>query len=187
MIHCNLSVLLAERRLKISRVAADTGISRTTLTALAYNNCQGIQMNTLNSLCMYLDITPDQLLSFAPVDVSVERVAGTTEKLEALFSVRDRVQTRRCTLYGRVVCTTEGQEVKNVVVDLKHGADDFDGFAGLYVALRDLPHIFISDIETALFKQIMATVLEEYAPVGKRIETGFRVVWPTNDEGQDTD
>ena len=53
MIHCNLATLLAQRNLKISKVYQDTGISRTTLTALAYNHAQGIQFETLNTLCTY--------------------------------------------------------------------------------------------------------------------------------------
>ena len=40
----NLSVLLAERRLTVSRLAQDTGISRTTLTALATRSAKGIQI-----------------------------------------------------------------------------------------------------------------------------------------------
>ena len=46
MIACNLSVLLAERNLKISQVSKATGISRTTLTSLALNNAKGIQFDT---------------------------------------------------------------------------------------------------------------------------------------------
>lgn len=41
MILTNLKVLLAERNLSISKVSNDTGISRTTLTALSSNNCKG--------------------------------------------------------------------------------------------------------------------------------------------------
>lgn len=59
MVRCNLSVLMAERGLKISRIASDTGLSRTTLTALANNYSQGIQFDTLNTLCMYLNTTPE--------------------------------------------------------------------------------------------------------------------------------
>lgn len=69
MIRSNLSILLAERGLKITKVAKETGISRTTLTALSNNYGQGIQFDTLNTLCMYLKVTPNQLLSFVPVDI----------------------------------------------------------------------------------------------------------------------
>lgn len=179
MIHCNLSVLLAERRLKISRVAADTGISRTTLTALAYNNSQGIQMNTLNTLCIYLNITPDQLLSFAPVDVVPEAVEGTPDALKARFSIRDFWGTKACVLYGRVEISAERGQLKALAVDLTKGADNFDGYAALFAALRDLPPAFISDIETVLFKRMADTVLDEYCQVGTRIETAYRVIWPT--------
>lgn len=68
MIRCNLAVLLAERNLKISKVSEDTGISRTTLTALGANYSKGIQFETLNTLCAYLKTTPEKLISFCPVN-----------------------------------------------------------------------------------------------------------------------
>lgn len=61
MIKCRLRVLLAERDLKITQVAKDTGISRTTLTALTYNRCKGVQFDTMNKLCNYLKVSPGDL------------------------------------------------------------------------------------------------------------------------------
>ncbi len=71
MMQCNLSVLLAERNLKITKIAKETGISRTTLTSLYYNYAKGIQFDTFNTLCSYLKITPDQLILFYPYDVEI--------------------------------------------------------------------------------------------------------------------
>lgn len=72
MLKCNLAVLLAERKLKISKVSADTGISRTTLTALSGNQSQGIQFDTLNTLCSYLRITPAEFFCYAPFEFNVK-------------------------------------------------------------------------------------------------------------------
>ncbi len=71
MIYCNLAVLLAERNLKISKVASDTGISRTTLTALCQNTGKGVQTDTIDSLCMYLNIEVGDLYSFIPFNIEV--------------------------------------------------------------------------------------------------------------------
>lgn len=71
MIICNLNTLLAERNLKITKVAKDTGISRTTLTSLANNYSQGIQFETLNTLCMYLDIKPENFFEYVYFNISV--------------------------------------------------------------------------------------------------------------------
>ena len=59
----NLSMILGERLLKISFVAKETGISRTTLTNLYYKRSKSISGRVLNKLCAYLNITPDILLS----------------------------------------------------------------------------------------------------------------------------
>lgn len=62
MIKINLAVLLAERGVKITEVAKQTGISRTTLTALYYNHSKGIQWDTLDVLCQYLKVKPNDLI-----------------------------------------------------------------------------------------------------------------------------
>ncbi|MGM9578985.1 MAG: helix-turn-helix domain-containing protein [Evtepia sp.] len=73
MLVCTLSVLMAERGLKISDVSRETGISRTTLTSLSNNNCTGVQLETMNTLCRYLNVQPGELFSFEPVDVDITK------------------------------------------------------------------------------------------------------------------
>ena len=53
--------LLAERKLTITQVSKDTGISRTTLTGIYYHKGKGIQLSTMNKLCNYLRVTPGEL------------------------------------------------------------------------------------------------------------------------------
>lgn len=70
MLKSNLRVLLAERNLKITRVATDTGISRTTLTALSSNSSKMVQFDTINALCLRLKVTPAELFAYSPIDFS---------------------------------------------------------------------------------------------------------------------
>ena len=77
MVISNLDVLLAERKLKISTVSNDTGISRTTLTALSSGRAQGIQFDTLNTLCSYLRVEPSDLLMFVPYDFDISKTNCT--------------------------------------------------------------------------------------------------------------
>jgi|SRR3712207_5445366 len=70
MIGYNLSVLLAERGLNVSKVSKDTGLSRITLSALVNNTGQGIQLETMNKLCQYLKIVPGDLFIYIPFDIS---------------------------------------------------------------------------------------------------------------------
>lgn len=69
MIRNNLAILLAERSLKITRVANDTGISRNTITSTAQNDGKMIQLETINKLCQYLEIQPDQFFEYLPFDI----------------------------------------------------------------------------------------------------------------------
>ncbi len=71
MVYCNLAILMAERKVKISKVASDTGISRTTLTALYYNTGQGVQYDTASALCIYFNIEMGELFSSYPYDLFV--------------------------------------------------------------------------------------------------------------------
>lgn len=55
MINNKLSLLLAKNLKRISHVSKDTGISRTTLTALYYKKSKGITFETLDTLCRYFN------------------------------------------------------------------------------------------------------------------------------------
>ena len=69
MLISRLPSILGANHLNISKVAKDTGISRTTLTALCYGDGKGIQFDTLNALCMYLNVTVDQIIEFLPFNL----------------------------------------------------------------------------------------------------------------------
>lgn len=66
MIRTNLSVLLAERGLKAKKVSRDTGISQTTLTSLVNNTGKGIQFDTIDTLCRYLGVSPEEFFEYYP-------------------------------------------------------------------------------------------------------------------------
>ena len=66
MIKTNFAVLMAERGLKIADVYEDTGISKTTLMALAENTGKGVQFETVDKLCNYLGIELKDFFVYVP-------------------------------------------------------------------------------------------------------------------------
>lgn len=66
MIQSRLSVLMAERGLKISDLYEETGISKTTLMAIAENNGKGVQFDTVDKLCNFLGVTPCDFFDYSP-------------------------------------------------------------------------------------------------------------------------
>lgn len=68
MIKIRLAELLAERGLKISKVAKETGIARSTVTGTAQNDFKMIQLETINVLCKYLNVGVDEFFEFVPID-----------------------------------------------------------------------------------------------------------------------
>lgn len=69
LIRNRLSILLAERNLKITKVSKDTGIARSTITTIAQNDVKMIQLDTINALCIYLGVTPGDFFEFIPYDI----------------------------------------------------------------------------------------------------------------------
>lgn len=57
---------MAERGLKISDVYEATGISKTTLMAISDNTGKGIQYETMDKLCDFFNITPEQFFIYSP-------------------------------------------------------------------------------------------------------------------------
>ncbi|POH10608.1 hypothetical protein BGL37_01415 [Fructilactobacillus sanfranciscensis] len=76
MIRNRLSELLAERKIKISKIASDIpDLSRNTITSVAHNNVKMLQLNTINKLCEYLEVTPADFFEYVDYDL---KIADTT-------------------------------------------------------------------------------------------------------------
>ena len=60
----NFSAILGSRLIKISQVARDTGISRTTLTNIYYKRSTYITFAVLNKLCEYIECGVDDLFPY---------------------------------------------------------------------------------------------------------------------------
>lgn len=82
MIRNRLKELMAERGLKASRVANDIeNLSRNTINSTVNNNGKMIQFETVNSLCQYLGVTPNEFFEYLPFDVDVS-ISSDNELVE---------------------------------------------------------------------------------------------------------
>ena len=68
MIVCNLPVLLAERRMKVADVVRETGMSKTTLHKLYNGQSTRIDFETIEKLCLLLDVDVGELLKLQKID-----------------------------------------------------------------------------------------------------------------------
>lgn len=81
MIKCNLAVLLAERGLKMSDVINDTKLAKNTVRSLYYNDAKGIQFETLETLCEYLNVNPSDLIIYNPIKYTIEVTDSDSEHI----------------------------------------------------------------------------------------------------------
>lgn len=83
MVVCNLAVLAAARGVSMSKISRKTGISRVTLSALEKNNLKGVQLDTIDRICMYLQVKIEELFSVYPFNIEVCSVT-TDNNLKAI-------------------------------------------------------------------------------------------------------
>ncbi|MTV19958.1 helix-turn-helix domain-containing protein [Staphylococcus delphini] len=84
MIQSRLSVLMAERGLKISDLYEETGISKTTLMAIAENTGKGVQFDTVDKLCNFLGVTPCDFFDYSPYIVETKKSNFSEGNLEGI-------------------------------------------------------------------------------------------------------
>jgi putative transcriptional regulator len=63
MIKCHLSTLLGQKKLKVAEVARDTGVNKNTLHRLYNETATRVDMEVIEKLCLYLDISISELFS----------------------------------------------------------------------------------------------------------------------------
>ncbi|RTE45005.1 helix-turn-helix domain-containing protein [Acinetobacter junii] len=68
MIISNLAVLLAERKLKVADLVRSTGINKSTLHKLYNDESVRIDFDTIDKICIALDVGVGDLLIFKKID-----------------------------------------------------------------------------------------------------------------------
>ncbi|MEH0674030.1 helix-turn-helix transcriptional regulator [Vibrio scophthalmi] len=66
MLKCHLSKIMGEKKLKISDVSRDTGINRGTITRLYNETATRVELEVIDTLCGYFDITVAELFERIP-------------------------------------------------------------------------------------------------------------------------
>ena len=74
MIVSKLSQILRRKKLKLIDVIRATGITRPTLTSLYYGKGTGINFDTMDKLCRFLNVTPGELLVWRGKTPSVQNL-----------------------------------------------------------------------------------------------------------------
>ena len=73
MLANRLSVLLAERQLTIKKVVNDLGISRSSISNIVNNPQANIATDTIDKICNYLEVTPNDFFAYSPYNISVKK------------------------------------------------------------------------------------------------------------------
>ena len=68
MIISNLAVLLAKRKLKVADLVRSTGINKSTLHKLYNDESVRIDFETIDKICIALDVEVGDLLVFKKID-----------------------------------------------------------------------------------------------------------------------
>lgn len=101
MIKCNLAEIMLRKGVKIKDVAKSTGISRTTLTALSYNHSKGVQFDTFDKICSFLDIEPGEL--FSHFDFDYEVIEALESQNQFVFFLTLKFHLKDESFEGKVV------------------------------------------------------------------------------------
>ncbi len=193
MILCNLAVLLAERKLKIADVVKDTGISRTTLTVLYYGGGKGVQFETANTLCKYLDVDINDLFTFVPFDYKVGTVEYDvdTNKGTVILEISTRQRNEQVKLnftleLNTLPITDDNKSVSselnclNCFIASDMHESDSEGTLLLYKLTRKVPTSVKKMIKEDLFASIVSEVckittldISGDSPYKIEVETGI--------------
>lgn len=68
MIKCNLHMLMAQKRINISELNRETGISRTLLTLMHKDDVSRIDLESMNKLCAFFDCSVGDIFEYEADD-----------------------------------------------------------------------------------------------------------------------
>lgn len=154
MIKNNLAVLLAERGLKIGDAHAATGISRNTLSSFVNSKANGIQYDTLNKLCEYLDVSPGEILTYIRLEIIVLDERKSKDENSRIYDIRIKLQDEILDTYATVVANQSEEELR---LDVQFPREIFNKLSVIpkdYI-INELGEVFMNSVEEYLFNSKM--------------------------------
>lgn len=153
MILCNLPVLLAERKLKVVDVWRATGISRTTLHGLYNNTHTGIQFDTLDKLCSFLNVEPSNILTYCDVSLSFSTIHRDYPDIYTSKIILKRTNKSFQFTIECLATIDKSEEVPQIDASIVV-SEKFDSF------LDELPTLFSEEIKSKITDEFIDCILE---------------------------
>lgn len=69
MIIINLDVMLAKRKMTLSVLSEQVGISLSNMSILKTGKVRALRISTLDAICRILDCTPGDIIEYRPDDI----------------------------------------------------------------------------------------------------------------------
>lgn len=66
MIRINLNVMLAKRRMTLTQLSKEVGLTYVNLSVLKNERVKAIRLDTLNKICKVMDCQPGDILEYVP-------------------------------------------------------------------------------------------------------------------------
>lgn len=70
MLRNNLAKIMLDKNIRQTAISKDTGIARSTISRISKNLSEMIDVETIDKLCLYLDVTPNEFFDFIPYTFS---------------------------------------------------------------------------------------------------------------------
>lgn len=155
MIRNRLSELLSERGLKISRVAKEVEIARSSLTSMVQNESEMIRYDAIERLCTFLNISPNDFFEYTPISVEYAFDEYPTIEYEILHDFERKLAINKFDF--------------DFLVDIKHYGEDlsFD---------LDISYQRSKSIKESIFKVNNENSVPELKKVINQLSPGLKSV-----------
>lgn len=148
MIRIALKDVAKKKGYTLTDIAAGTGISMNTLSVLGRGESKGIQFDTLEKICRYLDATPNDLLNLAPDEYVVELADQPHHDDWVVMSATKRTVIEEAMRANRMYNATTNSH--NIIVSHTGWSEEFvQFFVGLPIDSNIVVKDFKFDFESA--------------------------------------
>lgn len=175
MLKNRLAKIMHDKKVKAIEISRETGISRATLSKISNNITDRIEYDTIDKICLFLNIEPKDFFDYLPIDYTIELLNNDLKygfSRDEHYQLNDFIITSYS--FDLLIDISANKNLKRFIVSLTSDLVEYDTDNGIKTEVHPI-YTFESENKAEEYKKIINSIPSTFqSDITEKLQSEFQ-------------